>query len=167
MVIIMNNILKYKNYYTKIEFVADSKTLFGKIEGIQDLVTFESDDIKCIEEEFHKAVDEYLEFCEEVGKIPDRTYNGSFNVRIDSSLHREISLYALRNGISLNQAVEQSIRNFLSSERTYIKHVFSFIDIDSLFKKVVEGNRYLWESNKLLDPPILKNKTTISICGVR
>ena len=61
-------ILKYKGYYTKIVFDSNTKTVRGKIEGIKDLVDFETDDLSKIEEEFRLAVDEYLKFCKEVGK---------------------------------------------------------------------------------------------------
>ena len=67
----MSNILQYKGYYTKIEFDSDDFILIGKIEGINDLVSFECDNIKNVKKVFKDAVDEYLEFCKEVGKNPD------------------------------------------------------------------------------------------------
>jgi len=68
----MSNIMEYKGYYTRIEFDADTKLLHGKIEDINDLVTFESKDSSCIESEFHAVVDDYLDFCKEVGKEPEK-----------------------------------------------------------------------------------------------
>ena len=59
----MSNTMEYKGYYTRIEFDADAKLLHGKIEGINDLVTFEGEDSSRIESEFHAAVDDYLDFC--------------------------------------------------------------------------------------------------------
>ena len=38
----MNNMMEYKGYHTKIEFDAESMTLRGKIEGINDYVDFEA-----------------------------------------------------------------------------------------------------------------------------
>jgi hypothetical protein len=58
----MSNILRYKGYFTKINYSAEDKVLHGKIEGINDLVTFESNNANQIEQEFHKAVDDYLSF---------------------------------------------------------------------------------------------------------
>ena len=63
-----DNILEYKGYNTKIEFNSSDFVFRGKIEGIDDLVNFESENSKDIEKEFHKAVDDYLEFCKEVPK---------------------------------------------------------------------------------------------------
>lgn len=64
------NILKYKGYLSGIEYDAESLILFGKIDNITDLVTFESKSAEGIVTEFHAAVDEYLRFCAEVGKTP-------------------------------------------------------------------------------------------------
>lgn len=56
-------ILKYKNYITNIEYSEEDNVFYGKIEGISDLVNFESEDLDRIEQEFHDAVDDYLLFC--------------------------------------------------------------------------------------------------------
>lgn len=60
------NILTYKGCFTAIEFDSEDKILYGKIEGIDDLVTFESDSAKEIEKEFHDAVDDWLKFRKEI-----------------------------------------------------------------------------------------------------
>ena len=60
------NRFDYKGYYTLIHFDSEDKVLYGKIEGIDDLVTFESDSAKEIEKEFHDAVDDWLEFRKEI-----------------------------------------------------------------------------------------------------
>ena len=70
------NILEYKGYYTKIEYSAEDRVLYGKIEGIRDLVNFESDNIEGIEQEFRSAVDDYLAFCEDLGQNPEKAYKG-------------------------------------------------------------------------------------------
>ena len=41
----LNNILEYKGYHTRIEFDVDSCVLRGEIEGIRDYVDFESDSV--------------------------------------------------------------------------------------------------------------------------
>lgn len=65
------NILEYKGYHTRVEYDAESNSLRGKIEGILDYIDFESNDLKTVEEEFRAAVDDYLDFCKEVGKTPE------------------------------------------------------------------------------------------------
>lgn len=111
-----NNVLEYKGYHTKVEFDSEDLVLRGKIEGINDLVDFECEDLKGVEKEFHEAVDDYLEFCKEVGKEPDKEYKGTFNVRISPELHKKLVNVAMKNGDSLNASVEKAIQGYISSE---------------------------------------------------
>ena len=111
-----NSILEYRGYHTSIEFDAATFTLRGKIEGIDDYVDFESDNLAGIEKEFHDAVDEYLEFCKEVGKDPDKEYKGTFNVRIQPELHKKLAVLAYKNGESLNTTVEKAIQSYVLEE---------------------------------------------------
>lgn len=106
----MNNILEYKGYFTKVEYSAEDNILFGKIEGIRDLVTFECENVKDLEKEFHEAVDDYLAFCADLGKEPNKTYSGAFNVRISPELHRAAALAADREGVKLNAYVKDAIQ---------------------------------------------------------
>ena len=74
----MDNILEYKGFYTHIEIGFEDHIFYGKIEGINDFVNFMSDineGVSGIVREFHSAVDDYLDFCREVGKIPDTEEN--------------------------------------------------------------------------------------------
>ena len=104
------NILEYKGYHTRVECSLEDGVLFGKIEGIRDLVTFECDSIPEAEAEFHKAVDDYLEFCAEVGKEPEKEYKGQFNVRIAPELHRRLAIEAFKADVSMNTYVEEAIK---------------------------------------------------------
>ena len=54
---------------------------YGKIEGINDFVNFMSDigdGIPGIVREFHSAVDDYLEYCAQVGKEPNVPQKAQF-----------------------------------------------------------------------------------------
>lgn len=124
----MNNVLEYKGYHTKLEVDIESHSVRGKIEGINDFVDFETDDLAKVEEEFHSAVDDYLNFCVEVGKTPEKEYKGVFNVRIAPELHKAISQVAYKKGISLNAAVEEAISSFTSKENQLGETIKSSID---------------------------------------
>lgn len=118
-----NNILTYKGYHTKIEFDSEQFVLRGKIEGINDLVNFECTDIQSIEKEFHDAVNDYLEFCKEVGKEPDKEYKGTFNVRISPELHKKLAVKAMKNGDTLNASVEKAIHKYVSEDEQSEQHL--------------------------------------------
>ncbi len=111
----MKSVMEYKGYCTRVEFDAEAILLHGKIEGINDLVTFECEDASQIESEFHAAVDDYLTFCQEVGKQPEKEYRGLFNVRIKPELHRRIAAEAIKRNTTMNALVEQAIRSFVES----------------------------------------------------
>ncbi len=113
----MSNVLTYKGYSTRIEYSKEDNVLFGKIEGIADLVDFESANVEGVEDAFHEAVDDYLKFCAEVGKEPDKEYKGSFNVRVAPELHRALDLEAHKEGISMNQFIEKALSSYISADR--------------------------------------------------
>ena len=116
----MKNIIQYKGYLSKIEFDTEDLVLRVKIEGINDLITFETNDILRVEEEFKNAVEDYLEFCKEEGKEPEKEYKGSFNVRISPSLHKSLAIVSLKNGESLNSSVEKAIEQYVyNTESSY------------------------------------------------
>ena len=105
----MNDIIKYKDYYAIVHFSAEDEVFFGKILGINDLVTFEGQSVKELKKSFKDAIEDYLETCKELKKIPEKTYKGSFNVRVSPGLHREVALAALQKNVTLNDFVKNAI----------------------------------------------------------
>ena len=57
----MNDILQYKEYYASIHFSAEDEVFYGKILGINDLVSFEGLSVKELKKSFREAVADYLE----------------------------------------------------------------------------------------------------------
>lgn len=110
----MTDVLQYKNYYAEVHFSAEDEVFHGKIIGINDLVNFEGSTVKELKKAFHEAVDDYLETCEELGKEPEKTYKGSFNVRIPSDLHRQAARYAALKNMTLNDFVRHAIDTVLA-----------------------------------------------------
>jgi predicted HicB family RNase H-like nuclease len=105
----MNDILQYKNYYADVHFSATDEVFYGKILSINDLVSFEGSSVKELKAAFKDAVEDYLETCTELGKTPDKTYKGTFNVRVPSKLHKDASLYAAIHNITLNDFVKTAL----------------------------------------------------------
>ena len=99
----------------EIEFDIETYVLGGRVEGINDFINFESDNPKSIEQEFQLAVDDYLEFCQDVGKDPDKEYKETFNIRIKPELHKKLALLASKNEESLNTTVEKAIQEYVEN----------------------------------------------------
>ena len=112
----MNDVLQYKGYYADIHFSAEDEVFFGKIVGVDDLVNFEADSVKGLKKAFGEAVEDYLKTCSELGKQAEKTYKGSFNVRIPSDLHRQAAMVAYLKKISLNDFVKYAIDSTISKE---------------------------------------------------
>ncbi len=110
----MNNILEYKDYYGTVEYSADDNILYGKVIGINGLISYEGESVSELKADFEDAVDEYLLMCEESGEEPQKTYKGSFNVRISPALHKSLAVYAAAHNRTLNSTVEQAIREYVS-----------------------------------------------------
>jgi len=108
------NSIEYKGYIGIVEFSPDDMVFHGKIHGINDLVTFEATTVERLLSAFHEAVDDYLDICERYGKTPEKAYSGQFNVRIDSSLHRQLSINAAKQGVTLNQCVARALAEYCS-----------------------------------------------------
>lgn len=109
----MKDVLTYKGFIGTVHFSAEDKVFHGKIEGIDDLVTFEGHSVEELIKAFHNEVDDYIALCKEMGKEPIRSYKGSFNVRISPEMHRKAVERATKKGLSLNQFVQKAIEKEL------------------------------------------------------
>ena len=109
----MSNLLSYKNYNGTVEYSKEDSCLFGKVIVIKSLLSYEGDSVKELEQDFQNVIDEYLTDCKERNVEPEQPYKGTFNIRISPGLHRNIAVYAIEHGKSLNAVVEEAIGNMV------------------------------------------------------
>ena len=95
--------LVFEDVIGSVHFSSIDETFFGKLEGVNDLVTFEGENVK----DLKKAL------CEQTGKNVNKSFKGSFNVRIDPKLHELAYIKATKEGISLNQLVQVALKKQL------------------------------------------------------
>ena len=112
----MKDVLTYKGYIATVHYSAEDDILHGKLEGIDDLVSFDGRSIDALKKAFKEAVDDYIEYCKKIGKEPERVCKGSFNIRITPELHRKAAQQAAVLGISLNQLVQKAIEKVVTHE---------------------------------------------------
>jgi predicted HicB family RNase H-like nuclease len=105
------NILEYKEFIGSVNYTDEDECFYGRIEGINDLVTFEGASVKELKKSFKAAVEDYIELCKELNKEPYKSVKGSFNIRLEPKLHYSAIYTALKKGISLNQFVTEAIKN--------------------------------------------------------
>ncbi len=111
----MKNTMEYKGYLGTVEFSEEDCVFFGKVIGIRGLISYEGTSAKQLVENFHQAVEDYLELCEKQNVKPEKVYKGSFNIRISPELHKQIAVCAISKQISLNRLVEDALRTYMIS----------------------------------------------------
>lgn len=107
----MSNLLIYKNYTGSVEYSTEDDIFYGKIEFITDTVLYEGSSVEELKRNFHEAVDDYIEACEEIGKEPQKPFKGNILARIGPDLHKKAALIALQKRMSLNKFVESAIQH--------------------------------------------------------
>ena len=113
--IIMKNIMHYKGYVGSIEYSEDDDILFGKVLAIRSLIMYEGQSLKEIKEDFHRAIDAHLAYCEAEGIQPEKGFKGTFNVRISPELHQEAAILAQEKETSLNNIVEMALSKYVKT----------------------------------------------------
>lgn len=122
----MNSMLEYRGYHASIEFDADDNIFVGEVFGITDSLNFHGSSVEELRQMFEQSIDNYLEFCEKIGKNPDKEFSGTFNVRISPELHKKAALAAADQKITLNQYVLKAIDKSLENITANIKETINY-----------------------------------------
>jgi predicted HicB family RNase H-like nuclease len=110
----MNQTLQYKGYDGSVEYSAEDRLLHGQILGIRDMVIYDAVDVDSLEKNFQGAVDEYLEFCRVEGRLPNKPFKGSLNIRISHDLHRKASTLAEQRKRKLNAIINDALEVYVA-----------------------------------------------------
>lgn len=88
---------------------ADDGVFLGRVSGLGDVISFEGATFAEVEQAFRDSIDDYLAFCAERGKPPDRPYRGKIPLRVSPETHRRAATRARAAGMSLNQWIAHRI----------------------------------------------------------
>ncbi|WP_432631090.1 type II toxin-antitoxin system HicB family antitoxin [Brotaphodocola sp.] len=105
----MKNTMEYNGYVGSVELSEEDGIFFGKVLGIRSLISYEGENYKELRDDFHTAVDDYLEMCKEEHIEPEKAYKGSFNIRISPELHKRLAIYAIEHQTTLNSYVAETL----------------------------------------------------------
>jgi predicted HicB family RNase H-like nuclease len=117
----MKDVITYKGFIGSVHFAAEDKVFYGKIEGINDLITFEGETVKQLEEGFKFMVDEHIKDCNKNNLPLEKSYKGNLNIRLAPELHKKAAQNAALRGISLNQYINEAIRKVLHASEQDMK----------------------------------------------
>ena len=110
----MKNIMKYKDYWAKIEYSDEDECFCGKIEGLKnDLICFEGKTVKELKKDFMDAIDHYLETCKNLKQKPEIQCRGSLNIRLGPELHTEAKIKSEEKNISINEFIKRAVANYI------------------------------------------------------
>jgi predicted HicB family RNase H-like nuclease len=102
--------MKYKGYIGHVEYDDEAKIFHGEVVGLRDIITFQGKSVEELEQAFKDSIDDYLAWCKERGEKPEKTFSGTFNLRIPPELHAKLAFRAETMGLSLNTYVTERLR---------------------------------------------------------
>lgn len=146
----MKNYFEYRGYIGTVEMSTEDNLFFGTIHGINDLITFEGDGFKELQKAFEEAVDDYLIFCEECNKEPEKAYKGQFNVRVSPELHRRLAFEAAKEKKSLNQIVEKACSEYVNNNVCSCKmvgYMERYLEQTNVALRTKAGEKTGWQSS--------------------
>lgn len=108
------NTLSYKGFIGSVSFSEKDGVFFGKIEGIDSMVNFEGESVNELTNAFHEAVDDYLDYCKEMGIEAHKSYTGVLNIRINPETHSRIAVIAKQTGVSINAFIKAALEKEVS-----------------------------------------------------
>lgn len=108
------NIMEVDGYKAKIEYDPDLDQFRGQILGLNGSADFYGKTPAGLRKEFRNSLKVFLEVCEEQGIEPTKEFSGRFNLRISSSLHRDVAARATAADKSINQWVSETLKRSVS-----------------------------------------------------
>ena len=80
------------------------------------MILFHLKGVQELKNSFEQAVDDYVVLCRESGRTIEKSYKGSFNVRIPPDIHKKAKRIAVMKGISLNQLIQKAVEEEVERE---------------------------------------------------
>jgi predicted HicB family RNase H-like nuclease len=101
--------MTHDGYVATIDLDEDAGLFHGEVINARDVLTFQGRTIDELKTAFADTIADYVDWCRERGKEPERPYSGNFTVRISPELHRRVATAAARSGKSVNTFVAESL----------------------------------------------------------
>lgn len=106
----MKNTMTYRGYTVSLEFDPVDNILVGRVQDIDDIISFHGDSVTEFTHAFHEAIDDYVSACEKLGQPPEKPASGRLMLRVDPVVHAAALKAAAHTGQSLNRWAEQVLR---------------------------------------------------------
>ena len=107
--------MQYKGYSGKVEYDDDAEVFHGEDIGLRDVITFQGKTVDEIKQAFRESVDDYLDFCVQLGQAPEKPFTGKFMLRLTPELHRKVFVAAKQSGESINGWVVDQLQHLTAN----------------------------------------------------
>ena len=103
-------IFSYKGYTGEVLIDGDADVLAGEVLDIRDVITFEGETVPEVKQAFRDSVDDYLDFCHELGRKVNKPFSGKLAFRTTPERHRQFFMVAKSQGKSVNAWMDETLK---------------------------------------------------------
>ena len=105
----MTNFMTFKGYTASMVFDTEDKIIVGRVQDVDDIISFHGESVSVFESNFHAVIDDYLAASKELGSAPEKPASGKVMLRIAPEVHAAALKAAARSGKSLNKWAENAL----------------------------------------------------------
>ena len=105
--------MHFKGSTARIEFDESDGIFWGMVLGLPShtSISFEVRTVEQLTNDFHQAIDFYINDCAQSGKQALKPASGKLMLRVDPEVHSAALIAAEANGVSLNQWAAKVLRD--------------------------------------------------------
>jgi len=87
----------------------EDREFHGRVLNTRDVINLYGETSHELQQEMERSIEEYLAFCRDRDRKPDRPYSGKFIVRVPPEFRRALALTAARQHVLLNKIVSEQL----------------------------------------------------------
>jgi predicted HicB family RNase H-like nuclease len=106
----MNERFTYKGFVGAPRIDVEENVIRGKVVNTRDTITFYGKTVDEAAQAFRDSVDDYLEYCADLGVAPEKPFSGKYLVRTTPELHRDLAMISQGTGLSVAQITRRALR---------------------------------------------------------
>jgi predicted HicB family RNase H-like nuclease len=103
--------MEYKGYLATVEYDDEAGIFHGEVVNTRTVITFQGVSVDELHREMAASIEDYLAWCAERGKEPEKPYSGTLLVRATPTLHRAVAQAAALEHQSVNVWVTHTLEN--------------------------------------------------------
>lgn len=95
--------MTYQGYTGEAQWDEDAALFHGNVLYLRDVITFEGDTPEETEVAFRDSVDDYLQWCEELGQAPEKPFSGQLRLEMAPEEQQHLAQIAAKEGKTLDE----------------------------------------------------------------